>query len=201
MNHFKKLALATALAVCAATGAQAAEEDSVFLLTNATEGVPGVFSGTYSMDSLQFGSPSDGQQLLFTNVSTRVSGDTFYDDYLLEINDSQEVSFYVAANGVKSGKKVVPGVVFSGFTLSDLTFSTFYTPGSDSDVEANSLFGDWTLSTGVYDLEISGKINANGGGYAGELDTVPVPEPTGWAMLMAGLGAIGMLARRRKTQA
>jgi len=198
MNHFKKLALATALAVCAATGAQAAEEDSMFLLTNSTEGVPGVFSGTYGIDSLAFS--SDTQPLLFTNVTTRVKGDTFYDDYVLEINDPQDVSFYVAANAVKSGRKVVPGVVFAGFTLSDLTFTTFYTPGADSSVEANALSGDWMLSEGTYDLEISGTINANGGGYAGELDTVPVPEPTGWAMLMAGLGAIGMLARRRKNQ-
>jgi hypothetical protein len=198
MNHFKNIALATALAVCAATGAQAAEEDTLFLLTNSTEGTPGVFTGTYGIDSLAFS--SDSQPLIFTNVTTRIKGDTFYDDYVLQINDAQDVSFYVAANGVKSGKKIVPGVVFAGFTLSDMTFSTFYTPGDDSTVESSALFGDWTLTTGTYDLEISGTINANGGGYSGELDTVPVPEPTGWAMLMAGLGAIGMLARRRKNQ-
>ncbi len=191
MNHFKKLALAAAVALLAASGAQAAaEEDSVFLLVNSTENVPGVFTGTYAIDSL-------GADINGNAVGPRKAGDTFVDDFLLEINDAQDVSFFVAANGVKSGRKVIPGVTFSGFVLTDLTGSTVFDP-IDFDFESHSIGANWMLQSGTYDLEFWGTIGANGGGYSGELDTTPVPEPTGWALMMAGLGAMGMLARRRK---
>jgi len=190
MNHIKKLALAAAVALLAASGAQAAQEDSVFLLVNSTENVPGVFTGTYAVDSVS-------TDINGNAVGPRVAGDTFVDDFLLEINDAQDVSFFVAANGAKSGRKVIPGVTFAGFVLTDLTGATVFDP-IDFDLEAHSIGADWTLQSGTYDLELWGSINADGGNYSGELDTAPVPEPTGWALMMAGLGAMGMLARRRK---
>ena len=190
MNHIKKLALAAAVALLAVSGAQAAEEDNVFLLVNSTENVPGVFTGTYAISSLD-------TDINGNAVGPRKAGDAFVDDFLLEINDAQDVSFFVAANGVHSGRKVIPGVTFSGFVLTDLTGATVFTP-TDFDLESHSVGADWTLQSGTYDLEFWGTIGANGGGYSGELDTTPVPEPTGWALMMAGLGAMGMLARRRK---
>ncbi|MCK9684571.1 FxDxF family PEP-CTERM protein [Scleromatobacter humisilvae] len=192
MTSFKKLALATAFAAFAVTGAQAAEEDTLFLLSPTTEGTAGISTETYLIDSL--GKDIGGL------VSTRTSGDTFYDDYLLEINDAQSVSFYVSSNTVKVGRAFVPGIKsFSGFVLTDLTGATHFNP-LDSEVDAGFLSGDWMLGSGTYDLEITGTLGANGGGYSGELDTAPVPEPTGWALMMAGLGAMGMLARRRQNQ-
>ena len=191
MTYFKKLALATAFAAFAATGAQAATEGTLFLLSPTTESDPGVFTETYMIESL--GADIGGV------VPTRTAGDTFYDDFLLEISDAQDVSFFVEANGIKVGRKFIPGVSFSGFVLTDLTGATVFNP-TDADVESGFLSADWTLLTGTYDLEITGTISANGGSYSGELDTAPVPEPTGWALMMAGLGAMGVLARRRKNQ-
>ncbi len=190
MNQFKKLALATAVALLAASGANAAEEDNAFLLVNSTENVPGVFTGTYDISSV-------GTDLNGNAVAPRVAGDTFIDDFLLEINDDQNVSFFVTTSGFLSGHTYKPQVSFSGFTLTDLTGMTTFTP-SDYEVDAFSASGSWMLHSGVYDLEFTGTINANGGSYTGQLSTSPVPEPTGWALMMAGLGAMGMLARRRK---
>ena len=192
MTNIKKLALAAAFAAFAATGAQAATEGTLFLLQPTTEGDPAVSSETYLIDSL--GGDITGA------MTTRVAKDTFVDDYLLEINDAQDVSFFAQANTVKVGHAFLQGVSFTGFVLTDATgANTFY--GADSFVSPGFVSGDWILGTGVYDLEITGKISVNGGGYTGEVDTSPAPEPTGWAMMMAGIATMGMLARRRKSQA
>lgn len=47
-----------------------------------------------------------------------------------------------------------------------------------------SVFG---VTTGLY-----------GGGYSGGISVTPVPEPETFAMLLAGLGVMGAIARRRK---
>jgi hypothetical protein len=40
-----------------------------------------------------------------------------------------------------------------------------------------------------------------GGGGTFELTAVPVPEPSTWGLMFAGLCAVGAVARRRKAQA
>jgi hypothetical protein len=58
-----------------------------------------------------------------------------------------------------------------------------------------SAFG---LSSGFYALKVDGRVLGEGGGaFGGDLTISPVPEPQTWAMLLAGLGMVGMTARRR----
>jgi len=58
-----------------------------------------------------------------------------------------------------------------------------------------SAFG---LSSGYYALQVNGRVLGEGGGaFGGDLTISPVPEPQTWAMLLAGLGMVGMTARRR----
>jgi hypothetical protein len=50
-------------------------------------------------------------------------------------------------------------------------------------------------------LEVVGSVTgAKGGSYGGNIDVViaAVPEPETYAMLAAGLGLIGFMARRKK---
>jgi hypothetical protein len=54
------------------------------------------------------------------------------------------------------------------------------------------------LSSGFYALKVDGRVMGEGGGaFGGDLTISPVPEPQTWAMLLAGLGMVGMTARRR----
>lgn len=54
-------------------------------------------------------------------------------------------------------------------------------------------------------LKVSGKTDADQVGlgknatYSGTLNVTPVPEPETYALMLAGLGAIGFLARRRRS--
>jgi hypothetical protein len=62
----------------------------------------------------------------------------------------------------------------------------------------------WSLSAyglggGAYALRIDGQVVGNGGGaFGGDLAIAAVPEPETYGMLLAGLGVMGFLARRRK---
>jgi hypothetical protein len=56
-----------------------------------------------------------------------------------------------------------------------------------------------TLSAGNYILEITGNvIGSAGGSYSGTLSVIAVPEPQAYALMLAGLGLLGFVARRRR---
>jgi len=59
-----------------------------------------------------------------------------------------------------------------------------------------------TLAPGAYDLRVSGTLTATSGFYSGSVNfnstTAPIPEPETYAMMLAGLGLMGFVARRRK---
>jgi hypothetical protein len=101
----------------------------------------------------------------------------------------------------------VKGVFFSDFSLHaydpatgtmgpmlGLPLRTDY-PGA----YANSFDGAWHLLPGTYAVRVAGNVfGINGGDYSADLAIMPVPEPGEWGMLLAGLGAIGAIARRKR---
>ncbi len=83
-------------------------------------------------------------------------------------------------------------------SLTDSTGSTVY--ASDNTLDAsNALWIDALLNPGVgYRLVVTGMVTGtNGGSYGGALAALPVPEAKTYAMLLAGLGMVGFMARRR----
>ncbi len=57
-----------------------------------------------------------------------------------------------------------------------------------------------SLLAGSYTLQVKGTVaGLSGGSYAGVLNIAnPVPEAQSYAMLLAGLGVIGFISRRRR---
>jgi len=66
-------------------------------------------------------------------------------------------------------------------------------------VATQILAGSTTLPAGFYQLKVSGTALGATASYGGNIVATPVPEPETYAMLLAGLGVVGFLARRRQS--
>ena len=175
MNSFKKLALGATLAAACLAGAQAAEVDSTFLLSNMYENTVGTLAQYYSVSDAGV---------------TLAAQDTFVDDYYLTLAEAD--TFTLAL------KSLAGAVTFSSVTMYD-NFADVFPFTTSTALPSTGFYGTGlSLDSGFYVLEITGTANADGAGYGGALfNAAAVPEPQEWALLVAGLGVLGLYARRR----
>ena len=62
-----------------------------------------------------------------------------------------------------------------------------------------NVYQEALVSGGTYDLTLTGTATGKSGGeYHLFASAVPVPEPGEWAMMMAGIGMLGVMVRRRR---
>jgi hypothetical protein len=110
-------------------------------------------------------------------------------------------------NDVITFDNLVPGIYDFTMTLSGqyLTLTGVSLNGIEG---LYGTMGKWTFagvdgtSTTPLVLTLSGITSTKGTPiYSGELSVAAVPEPETYAMFLAGLGALGFMARRRRMQA
>jgi hypothetical protein len=94
----------------------------------------------------------------------------------------------------------------------DIDFSIIYIenvldPGTHFDFTQTTFdpteqwaLNDQLLAAGNYELHLIGNQTTTRGSYGGDLTVTPVPEPETYALMLAGLGAMGFVARRRKSR-
>jgi hypothetical protein len=126
-----------------------------------------------------------------------------------QINDtfSDHVTFTVA--GTSNLDAIVASISRTAATGLDITGFDLY---GTSGLITGGVLGQtgaqdvWTISSnnlaaGNYYLQVSGSLVSNSSGaYGGAVMLAPVPEPATYGMLLAGLGAVGVIARRRRTR-
>lgn len=149
-----------------------------------------------------------GLQLAELPGSTVLPSDRFYDDYAFQIDGSTFNSLTATIDlGSWFDISNLQVRLYQGNLLTTTTGTagpalvaawsaqTLTAQSSGGDVQ---LIAPINLLPGSYVLEVRGSITGtNGGSYAGVLNLAPVPEPGAVAMMLAGFGLLGFLARRR----
>ena len=125
------------------------------------------------------------------------ANDTFADQFNFTIG---AVPSSVDAIVSSISRSAVTGLNISNLQLFSSN-GNLITTGMASETGATDV---WTVSSGVlssgnYYLQVSGSLVSNtSGSFGGSVQLNPVPEPETYGMMIAGLGVLGFLARRRK---
>ena len=147
--------------------------------------------------------------LAYSNsFASATTGTTFYDAYYFTIPNGS-VNSVTSSINLDSilGLTDIRARLYSGNT-NDITFSL---PSiienwgatvnfSPSVGITTAVLNPISLLAGSYTLQVKGTVaGSSGGSYAGVLNIAnPVPEAQSYAMLLAGLGLIGFMSRRRR---
>lgn len=136
-----------------------------------------------------FCSGTGGADKAVTYSFTFASGSDFrIDGYLPQITN-----FSVGGLSLTNGVTTVGlNPYFNTHLLGDPNALVRYVPGPAMAFDA----GTWTLNV-VMSTAVDNSVL--GRGFGGQAFITAVPEPETYAMMLAGLGAIGFMARRRKS--
>ncbi len=119
-------------------------------------------------------------------------------------------TYYFTIPALSSAVSNVSAISFDDTTGIDFSLFSLYKVGSNVAAATGSLNADsglWVLSgnnlsSGSYYFKVEGTVTtADAVIYSGNLTVTAVPEAETYAMLLAGLGLLGFVARRRKAVA
>jgi len=119
---------------------------------------------------------------------------TFLDTYNFSLKDTSLVSNSLNQLTLSLGPTNIlniNGLVLDLYNASNQLQATVTGTGQETK----------TLANGSYSVNILGTTTGlAGGNYTFSAAAEPVPEPDGWMMLIAGLGLMGFMVRRRKSE-
>lgn len=189
ISKFVQIASTAAVLVVAASGASAIDKVD---LVSINPGTPRSFS------AFGGGTGSGGTfDDTFTFTFGAGTGSSGYNVSTLNFNLGPGFNFNSLITGMSLWNTNGTG------TATSLTANDTWVADSLSVGGTNTLsFGNISTLPGTYYLKVSGKVGAAADGYfySGSISSStvsPVPEPETYAMLLAGLGLMGAIARRR----
>jgi hypothetical protein len=164
-----------------------------------------------------------GQNAVFGNTfaAPGATSYSFVDTYLFTAENMAGfipfgalTSLYMKLSaGVGQSEPQVKDLHITGFGLYTYydghTGSEYSTARNESPYDPSGTGGldRWTfdygssLPRGTWAVRVTGDVVGNAGGsYSATIALMPIPEPQEWGMLLAGLGVVGALARRRKAR-
>jgi MYXO-CTERM domain-containing protein len=158
-----------------------------------------VIAATGMMSSVQAQTDVPDLGILSPSVQTQtgfVTSGSFSDIFNFSIG-AEHQGFLGSAIGLAPDGTPTIGAI-SNLTLELFTGSNATGPiqGSVASTNGSLINLSGTLAEGAYSLRLSGLANgALGGGY--QLSVSAAPEPAAWMLLLAGLGLVAFVARRK----
>lgn len=129
-------------------------------------------------------------------TSTLLQGSEFKDTWSFQLAAESNVdSSYVVNNQL--GDALISGFSGTLYNSKGALVETF-SPSLTADGSQRLKMDLIDLKAGSYSVVIGGMASGNGSSYNGLLNVSPVPEAEEWAMMIVGLGLIGLQARRSK---
>jgi PEP-CTERM motif len=180
------------IAALALAAMSVAAQAGVAIVNGSLVAETGTVADPYELGSLVVGSNSTLAVGLFGDAGTD------FEEHA-NFNVAEDLSLYGSANTYTLTILGVNVVGIDDFVVelwngTHPLGSTFY---AEFDGTNTTVFLG-TLLTGAYHLDMYGTLGANIGQYSVSLQAMPVPEPSTYALLLAGLGAVGFVARRRR---
>jgi hypothetical protein len=139
----------------------------------------------------------DGTAYFGDTFALNNEGNTFADQFRFSVTD---VPYNLDTAVTSFARTADMGLDITGLNLYSRA-GALITAGT---LESSGAIDIWTLRAdalplGNYYLQVSGTMVSNTAGtFGGSVMLAPVPEPATYGMMLAGLGVVGMLVRRRK---
>ena len=124
----------------------------------------------------------------FSTSKNFMSGTTFEHTWNFDFSSAAQVVAFITDMQIGSF-----------FNISNFQINVDH--GGWTSLPGDTLSGMGTVSAGTHTLQISGVADGSfGGAYAFSFSAVPVPEAETWAMMLAGLGLVGLRLRKQYKQ-
>lgn len=151
----------------------------------------GLCTAFSNADAATYNATPSGDGYQFSNS---FSGSTTFEDYVLFSTDGLK-SIVASVSGTGN-----TAFSFTGFNLLDAD-KNLISSGSVSNLNARIAFGgvESSQQSGNFYLQIIGSSEGATAGYNGTITTITaVPEPGTYALMLAGVGIIGLLRRTKQ---
>jgi len=110
---------------------------------------------------------------------------SFDDSFTLTLTSNYQLSITATNTAAIGGP-----ITFSSAELLDSALNSL------GPIAFGAVPNTFVLSAGTYYLSFAGDAMQSAS-YSGTIDVAPIPEPATWAMLVAGIAAVGVALRRR----